>query len=737
MARWSTFSSRRPTRALRAGDPPAARGLLDDAARRAAALGDAEKLGQVALGVQRLGARFAMPRDAIVERLETARRALHDSGTVLEAQLTASLARELTHSVPEHRARAGPLSERALALAREHDDPATLAACLLARHDVLWTPGRAAERVDLAREIADLATRTGEQERHAEGLLLTATALLEEGSAAFRATLTEYLYHAEGFGQPRHDYLARTRRAALALIDGRLDEAEQLIDQAGALGERICEPDTENVRTGQLLELARARGEPDRLRAAAAAAIRCWVGVPAHAHAVAAGLLARAGEPDDLDAARRALDTATATGAWREDRSYLWSLFVGGMATAAVRLGDRTLCTQLLTELQPLTGTCGVGGSLVCFVGSNAHWAGIAAGTLDRMEHAHRWLTAALTVHRQLGARTWEAETHLELATLGAGGRHGARAAQLATELRLPGVLARLSASHAKPAPESPSEPTAELCRDGELWRIRYRNTAAHLRDAKGFADLHTLLTRPGTDVHVLELAGAAHADPAAGTLLDATARAAYRRRLAELDQDLAAARADQDIGRAQHLDNQRAALIAELRRATGLAGRSRSLGTSTTERARKTVTSRLREAIRRIQAVLPELGAHLDRSIITGTTCRYQPTTPMTWKLTAGASSTKCSDSSSRRALAPGVKANCWSLAESAGHEGQCRMQSLLGSYRWDWKGLRDQLPALTLAWIPDAQEDLIGPGIAIDETAQLRRTPPDHLHRTECPSE
>ena len=71
--------------------------------------------------------------------------------------------------------------------------------------------------------------------------------------------MAEYLYLSDGFGQPRHDYLALTRRAALALIDGRLDEAEQLIDHASALGERIGEPDTENVRTGQLLELARAR----------------------------------------------------------------------------------------------------------------------------------------------------------------------------------------------------------------------------------------------------------------------------------------------------------------------------------------------------------------------------------------------------------------------------------------------------------------------------------------------
>ena len=73
--------------------------------------------------------------------------------------------------------------------------------------------------------------------------------------------------------------------------------------------------------------------------------------------------------------------------------------------------------------------------------------------------------------------------------------------------------------------------------------------------------------------------------------------------------------------------------------------------------------------------------------------------------------------------ALAAGVKANCWSLAESAGHEGQGRMQGLLSSYRWDYKQLRDQLPALALAWIPDAPRDLIGPGIAIDETAQLKK--------------
>jgi SRSO17 transposase len=78
---------------------------------------------------------------------------------------------------------------------------------------------------------------------------------------------------------------------------------------------------------------------------------------------------------------------------------------------------------------------------------------------------------------------------------------------------------------------------------------------------------------------------------------------------------------------------------------------------------------------------------------------------------------------------LSPQTKANCWSIAESAGHEGWGRMQALLGSYRWDWRALRAQLPALAAAWIPDADGDLIGPGIAIDETAQLK-----HEDATAC---
>jgi hypothetical protein len=49
-------------------------------------------------------------------------------------------------------------------------------------------------------------------------------------------------------------------------------------------------------------------------------------------------------------------------------------------------------------------------------------------------------------------------------------------------------------------------------------------------------------------------------------------------------------------------------------------------LANTAAERARKAVTARIRDAIRRITDAHPELGAHLDRTVRTGTTCRYEP---------------------------------------------------------------------------------------------------------------
>jgi tetratricopeptide (TPR) repeat protein len=468
---------------------------------------------------------------------------------------------------------------------------------------VLWTPGTAPTRLGLARDIVTAVEPLGDEERRAEGLLLVANALLETGSPAFRPALDAYLAAADAIGQPRFRYLALTRRAALALLDGRLGDASDLLEEAARLGERIHEPDTGNVRMSQRLELVRAQGDTDAQRAFAGEAVGWWVGTPVYAHAVAAGFLARAG---DLDAARREVDVVLELGAWEADRSYLWSVMVGNLADAAVRLQDAELCARILDELRPVLSSCGVNGAVVAFAGSHAHVAGIAAAALGRHEEAQTLLRQAAAVHARLGARVWEAASRDALRGLAA----------------------------TSPSTAIGDHQVAVLRRQQRAWTVSYGSETATVPDSKGWRDLGVLLSRPDTDVHVLELAQTPVRDAAAGVVADRTATDAYRRRLLELDRDRAAAERDNDPERLQLIDSEREALLTQLKQATGLAGRPRQLGATASERARKAVSARIRDAIRRLEPSAPQLAAHLDRAVVTGTWCRYRSQGAPSWQI-------------------------------------------------------------------------------------------------------
>jgi tetratricopeptide (TPR) repeat protein len=112
------------------------------------------------------------------------------------------------------------------------------------------------------------------------------------------------------------------------------------------------------------------------------------------------------------------------------------------------------------------------------------------------------------------------------------------------------------------PERQSPAPLAADLTagenvfrREGEYWCVVFLGQTVRLRDLKGLRYLARLLARPGRDFHVLDLvadetgsavdtAGSVDAgltiSPGldAGVLLDAQAKQAYRRRLAEIDQD-------------------------------------------------------------------------------------------------------------------------------------------------------------------------------------------------------
>jgi tetratricopeptide (TPR) repeat protein len=180
------------------------------------------------------------------------------------------------------------------------------------------------------------------------------------------------------------------------------------------------------------------------------------------------------------------------------------------------------------------------------------------------------------------------------------------------------------------------------LRREGDYWTLSFEGHAVALRDLKGLHYLARLLAHPGREFHVLDLVAGgvtrAEAPPGtsdpqssssgwgdSGVLLDAQAKDAYRRRLAEIDEDLEDARLLNDGGRVVQAEAERDFLIRELSRAVGLGGRSRRAG-SASERARVSVTRAIRYAMSRIRQHDPALGEHLDRAIRTGIYCVYLP---------------------------------------------------------------------------------------------------------------
>jgi hypothetical protein len=211
--------------------------------------------------------------------------------------------------------------------------------------------------------------------------------------------------------------------------------------------------------------------------------------------------------------------------------------------------------------------------------------------------------------------------------------------------------------SPAAPAMVAPEVSRYLFRREGEYWTVCYQGTVVRLRDAKGLRHLARLLTHPGREFHAVDLEAAegqaAPAAPAgprgragsgglavrpdlgdAGEVLDATAKAAYKARLAELRAELEEAQGSNDPVRAAKARVERDFLVRELARAVGLGGRDRRAA-SHAERARLNATRAIRTAIGNLERAHPALGGHLAATIRTGRYCSYtpDPRLPITWE--------------------------------------------------------------------------------------------------------
>jgi TolB-like protein len=177
-----------------------------------------------------------------------------------------------------------------------------------------------------------------------------------------------------------------------------------------------------------------------------------------------------------------------------------------------------------------------------------------------------------------------------------------------------------------------PETAAGRFVRRGGLWEVGFAGRTVQVADMKGCGDLALLLAAPRERIHCMEIAGRV-AESDAGVVMDARARAECQRRIRDLQEERAEAERDNDFARSERLGEELDGLIEQLSTALGLGGRGRRLG-DPAEKARTAVTWRIRSAMKKIAAVHPELGRHLEASIRTGAFCVYAPETPVRWSV-------------------------------------------------------------------------------------------------------
>jgi len=193
--------------------------------------------------------------------------------------------------------------------------------------------------------------------------------------------------------------------------------------------------------------------------------------------------------------------------------------------------------------------------------------------------------------------------------------------------------LAGLDSAPSAPVITAPiSWPVGNVFRkEGSLWTVCYEHEVAHLSSMRGLLDIAQLLARPGEEIHCVALAGKSTDGGGGVEVLDDRAKRAYRGRRREIEAELTDAGAANDPGLAVRIEEERERLLEEMRKATGLGGRDRKMG-DTAERARTTVTWRIRHAIKKLEAAHPALARHLGHSIRTGVFCSYTPEKVTRW---------------------------------------------------------------------------------------------------------
>ncbi len=649
----------------RAGDSPAAQETFRDAAVLATRVGLPELLAQAALGY---GGRFTWIRAGtdphLIPLLEQALAALGPEDAVLRVRVLSRLAGALRDQASMDRR--DSLSAEAVAMARRIGDPETLMQALISRWAaVTLGPDGLGEQMTNAEELNRVALEVGDRERVMDAFWFRYIRFMTVGEVEeARREQKTFSRLAEELGQPSQQWYAGVMATILALQDGRFIEAEELISRTHEAGRRPQNWDAGASALFALFVLRREQGRLGELEESRRRSLDEYPGYRGFRCMLTLSLC----ELGRLEDARRMFDRLARDdfAALPKDNEWLSNLTM--LADVADALGDRDRAATMYGLLLPYGELVALAASEVS-MGPVQRALGVLASVMGRYEEASRHFEVSMEMCARMGARPWLARTQHHYARMlvarsAPGDRERAvelaraalRTAGATGMVALQGTLSALLAGlGAGPVPDADavSLPTAGIRssvfrREGEYWSIVFEGEAFRLRDLKGLRYLARLLGEPGREFHVLDLVAAERgpipvrtraewgleAPGDAGEVLDAQAVAEYRARVGALEEDIDEALSFGDQERAARAEEERDLLVRELAGAVGLGGRARRVG-SDAERARVGVTQAIRTALGRIREQSAQLGAHLDRTVRTGTFCSYvpDPRAPLDWR--------------------------------------------------------------------------------------------------------
>jgi tetratricopeptide (TPR) repeat protein len=394
----------------RAGHTAAAQESLLAAADIARSLQLPEQFGRAALGFE---GRFVWPRatdERTIPLLEEAR-GLLQRDSALRVGVLARLCGALRAEPWRHEERTA-ISVDAVATARRLGDPATLAYALEGRWAVLFdaVPESRDERFAVATEMTDLGREASEKEREWSGHLAQVVVFIERGDRpGSDAQLAKVVELAEELRQPAQLQLTLGSRALFALADGRFEDAEELIEESVALGERTWTTSLLNARMGRWM-LHRQRGRPLEAKEDIERSLAEFPERVSFCRCVLAHLNAEVGE---LAEARRLFDELAANRFEGVPATSDRLVNLGLLAEVAAIL-DATEHTEALYELLLPAAACHAFDLPEIFTGAVARNLGVLAASMGRWAEAESHFEAALEMNEQFGARPWVAHTQLE-----------------------------------------------------------------------------------------------------------------------------------------------------------------------------------------------------------------------------------------------------------------------------------------------------------------------------------